>query len=114
MSRPRVVSLEEKFEWMRQRQAEKAAAAPPPADPPVPQVKVKIKRTKPEVPARFIMHSVAEVAEMFGVSNETIRQWFEGYCAVVGERVSSPSRRRRRVFLISQQDIEDFLARHHR
>lgn len=104
MARPRIVSLDEKCEWMRKRQEQRAAleaASPPKKGPSL----ATIQRTKREVPARFIMYRVAEVADMFGVSPDTIRHWFAGRAMAV----ALSARKRRRTFLISQQDLDDFI-----
>src|SRR5262245_38249412 len=109
MPRPRLVTLEEKCEWMRKRQALKAQTEEEPAEPPrrAPSLQA-VRRSKREVPSRFIMYTVAEVAEMFGVHPRSIRRWFENSSTMVRAGASGY----RRHFLISQQDIDDFLTRH--
>ena len=104
------VSLEEKLAWMRQRQgerAEKEAAGEPFLGR---QISLeKAQRARHEPPDRLRVYRVPEVAEMLHVSQRTVRRWFDGRVKIMGNICSTPKKRRHRVFLITQQDLYDFM-----
>jgi hypothetical protein len=107
--------LEEKLDWMRERMKAKAARE---AEGAVVQRSVSPARyrrgqlLKSEMPAHLRMFRVAEVAEMLGVSPAIVRREFEDRATIIGQSETTPSRRRHRILLISQRDLEEWLEEH--
>jgi hypothetical protein len=59
------------------------------------------------------MYRSQQVAHMLGVSAQTVRRWFEGrQVPIVGTRQTTAKKRRYRVFLISEDDLQDWLNEH--
>src|SRR6516162_4434587 len=107
MSRYPPQPLEEKLAWMRERMRTKGAETSIGHRSLSPARHRRHQRQVAEIPAHLRMYRVGEVAEMFGVSPQTVRRWFEGRAVVVGEIKTTKSRRRKRVLLISQRDLEE-------
>jgi hypothetical protein len=106
MSRYPSQPLEEKLAWLRERMRAKAES--PESRSLSPAKYRRRKRLAVELPKHLRMFRVVEVAEMLGVSSQTVRRWFKGrVVAVPGPKIKFG--RRRFTLLISQQDLEEFI-----
>jgi len=111
MARYPAQSLEEKLAWMRERMRRKSAAEPRPVRRAISSARYRSEQSRAAetAPAHLRMYRVAEVAELLRLSPDSVRRLFEGRVAVWGETKTTKSRRRKRIFLISQRDIEEKL-----
>lgn len=105
-------SREQLFEWMRERQKLKqeiAAGERPPAERPLSLTGQRRRQRQKgpggELPAHLQFFHVSDLAEILGVSRQTVERWFEGRAIVAGTR-------RRRTLLISRQVFDDWLREH--
>ena len=108
MSRYPAQPLEEKLAWMRERMKAKVETIPERPLSPV-QHRRRQKISSPQ--AHLRMYRVGEVAEMWGVSPQTIARWFRDRARVV-DRSSPRAKRQRRVLLISEAELEAFIREH--
>jgi hypothetical protein len=105
--------LEEKYRWMRERQRIKhaiAAGREAPARALTPPAQRRREQRK-ELPAHLEMYRVREVAEMLGVSTQSVLRWFADSAVVVRPSASGP-RRPKRVMLISRAVLEAWMREH--
>lgn len=110
---------EELFALMRARQAERRELAATPASP----AQVSPRRLPSEatvrrrerlkaagVPAHLEMYRVKEVAQMLGVSSQSVLNYFGERGVVIADR--KPGKKLKRTLLISRQVLEQWLAEH--
>ena len=122
--------LEQKLAWLRERVRRRAEAEPDERVEPQgqgdsakgrgavirrsisPERHRRQQRQAEETPAHLWMFRPKEVAELLGVSPDTVRRQFENRAVIIGQSVSTKSRRRKRIFLISLRDLEQWLDEH--
>jgi excisionase family DNA binding protein len=102
---------QEMFALMRERmrlEREAANGAPPP----LPTSAYRRQKAEGGIPAHLEMYRVEEVAEMLGVSRDSVTRWFKDRAVVAGE--PKPGRRPKQTLLISRRDLEEWLEEHRR
>jgi hypothetical protein len=105
--------LEEKLAWMRERMRQKVEKSSQAVQRSLsPARHRRQQRLAVGIPAHLRMFRVSEVAEILGISPQTVRKEFAGRVVVMGQTKTTQSRRRKRILLISQRDLEEWIEEH--